>query len=75
MTDILDELTEIPFEVFWAKWVEVKPGYYNRPKAEAIWFSMKESDRIDAFEYLAHEGLILDICHQPYLYLKRFRSE
>jgi hypothetical protein len=75
MTDILDELTEIPFEIFWAKWLEVKPGYYNRPKAEAIWFSMKESDRIDSFEYLAHEGLILDICHEPYLYLKHFRSE
>jgi hypothetical protein len=75
MTDILDELTEIPFEVFWAKWIELKPGYYNRRKAEAIWFSMIESDRIDAFECLAHEGLILDICHEPYLYLKRFRSE
>lgn len=75
MIDLLHELTEIPFEVFWDKWHEYKIGNFNRAKAEFVWFYMKEKDRIEAFEYLASEGLILDICHEPYLYLKRFRSE
>jgi hypothetical protein len=75
MLEILNEVIEIPFDVFWDKWIELKTGYYNRPKAEAIWFSMKESDRIDAFESLAKKHPIINVCHEPYLYLKRFRSE
>lgn len=73
--DLLDEITEIPFEVFWEKWHEVKPGTYDRIKAEHVWFYMKESDRVEAFEYLAKEGLILEVSHEPYLYLKRFRTD
>lgn len=75
MTDILDEITEIPFEVFWEKWNEYKTGNFNRKKAEFVWFYMKESDRIDAFQALCQKHPIINVCHQPYLYLKRFRSD
>jgi hypothetical protein len=74
MIDILSDLTEVPFDVFWDKWHEVKEGSFNRSKAEQVWFYMAEPDRIDAFEALAKNSPIVEICHEPYLYLKRFRQ-
>jgi hypothetical protein len=72
MTDILDELTEIPFEIFWDKYIDVKPGIYYKSKAEMVWFYMKESDRVSAFECLAkcHPGISL--FNEPHEYLQHF---
>jgi len=53
MTDLLDEITEIPFGIFWQKYIEMKPGIYSKYKAHKEWFYMREVDRITAFESLA----------------------
>lgn len=72
MTDILDELTEIPFEVFWDKWNEVRPGIYNRDRAEKTWFYMKEPDRIEAFTALSKNHPMIQVCREPYVFLSHF---
>lgn len=72
MTDILDELTEVPFEVFWDKWQELKPGIYNRDQAEMNWFYMHENDRIVAFKALANNHPMIQACREPYQFLQHF---
>jgi hypothetical protein len=72
MTDILDELTEIPFEVFRQKFEELKPGIYNWMKAEKTWFYMVEANRIRAFESLANNHPIIQIVREPYEFLEHF---
>jgi hypothetical protein len=70
MTDILDEITKIPFDIFWDKYMEVKPGIYSRNKAEKQWFYMQEQDRVIAFECLSKKHpAIFDFC-EPYEYLE-----
>ena len=50
MLDLLDELTEIPFDIFWDKYLEIIDGNFNKPLAEIQWFYMHEEDRIEAFK-------------------------
>lgn len=69
--ELLDEISEIPFEVFWGKYKEKKPGRYNRLKAQKEWFYMTESQRISAFESLDRVYL----CNEPWEYLSYFRNE
>jgi len=56
MIEALDEITEIPFEVFWAKFMELYPGIYDQFTTEVYWVKMKEANRILAFEYLCKFG-------------------
>lgn len=72
MIDILDELTEIPFEIFITKWQELKPGQFNRERAEMQWFYMHETDRIEAFEALAKVHPMIQVCREPYQFLQHF---
>jgi hypothetical protein len=72
MIDLLDELTAIPFQVFWDKFQEVKPGTYNRSRAESVWFYMKESDREIAFEQLAKRHDAVKLFDEMYEYLEYF---
>ena len=72
MIDLLDEITEIPFDIFWDKYKEVKPGVYNKLKAKAIWFSMQEVDRITAFEQLAKNHPAIQMYDDPSDYLQYF---
>jgi hypothetical protein len=72
MIDILDELTEIPFEVFWDKYQEIRPGKYDVLKTKAVWFSMFEDNRIMAFECLAKNHQGIQMFHSPYEYLEYF---
>jgi hypothetical protein len=72
MLELLDEITEIPFQVFWDKYQEIKPDWYNRSRAEGVWFSMKESDREIAFEQLAKGHPIIGLVDEPYQYLQHF---
>lgn len=72
MMDLLDEITEIPFDVFWDKYKEIKPGNYNKLKAKAIWFSMCEHDRITAFECLAKDHKAIQLFDEPSDYLEYF---
>lgn len=72
MIELLDELTEIPFDIFWEKYIEIRPGVYNILKAKAIWFAMLEADRISAFATLAKDHWIMSMYNEPYEYLKHF---
>jgi len=56
MIEALDEISEIPFEVFWDKFMEVCPGIYDRYTSEGYWLKMREANRILAFEYLCKFG-------------------
>jgi hypothetical protein len=72
MIDLLDEITEIPFDVFWNKYQEIKEGNYNKLKAKAIWFSMQESDRITSFKQLAKNHPAIQMFDSPNEYLEYF---
>lgn len=74
MIDILNDLSEIHFEVFWNKWHEIKPGKYNRERAEMEWFYMREDDRIEAFTALAQYHPFVQISREPYLFLIHFKQ-
>lgn len=72
MIELLDEITEIPFEIFWDKWNEVKPGQYNRNLAEQEWFYMKEIDRVSAFTALCNNHPRIQSCKEPFMFLMAF---
>jgi hypothetical protein len=73
MIDILDEISEIPFEVFKDKWMEKKPGlFFDWLSAEKEWFYMKETDRVIAFTALARNHIVLDFTHRPKEFLMHF---
>lgn len=72
MIHLLDEITEIPFTVFWDKWQEVKPSICDRMKAEKEWFYMHENDRVMAFTALATNHPLLHIVYEPYQFLQHF---
>lgn len=72
MIEILDELTEVPFEVFWDKWHEVKPGEYSRSIAEQTWFYMREQDRITAFTALCNNHPAVHSINEPFMFLAYF---
>jgi len=56
MIEALDEISEIPFEVFWDKFNEARPGHYNKIFTQGIWLKMREANRVLAFEYLCRFG-------------------
>jgi hypothetical protein len=72
MIELLNEISEIPFDIFWEKYQELRPGYYNKSKAEKQWFYMKEFDRETAFEQLAKGHPAIGMFDEPYQYLEHF---
>ena len=72
MLELLDEITEIPFQVFWDKYQELRPGMYNKSRAESCWFYMYEGDRDVAFEQLAKGHPAIGMFDEPYEYLQHF---
>lgn len=72
MIDLLDDITEVLFEVFWDKWQEIKPCICNRQRAEKEWFYMKDIDRVAAFTALAKNHPLLQIIREPYQFLQHF---
>jgi len=56
MIEALDEISEIPFEVFWDKFIEARPGDYDKTYTQGIWLKMREANRVLAFEYLCRFG-------------------
>jgi hypothetical protein len=73
MIDLLDELTEIPFEVFKDKWEEKKPGmFFDWEPAEKEWFYMKEADRVRAFTALSRNHNSLFFNDRPEDFLRVF---
>ena len=41
MIEALDEVSEIPFEVFWDKFMEERPGDYDKTYTQGIWLKMR----------------------------------
>jgi hypothetical protein len=72
MIELLDEITQIPFQVFWDKYQEIAPGTYNRSRAESVWFYMFEGDRETAFEQLAKGHPAIGMFDEMYEYLEHF---
>jgi hypothetical protein len=72
LINMLDELTEVPFEVFWDKWQELKPGIYNMLLAEQEWFYMREQDRITAFTALCNNHPAVYSIKEPFMFLAYF---
>lgn len=72
--ELLDEITEIPFQVFWKKWNEIRPtkGKYNKAKAQKELFFMKEEDRVKAFEDLCKKIEIVYHYNEPYRFLSYY---
>ena len=70
MIELLDELTEIPFVVFWEKFKEMDPYPWDKSRSQTVWFSMKEEERIAAFKHLCVHGNI----GGPYVHLKSFKK-
>jgi len=75
MIDLLDEITEIPFDVFWEKYQEVKPGKYNKSACEGIWFYMHEENRLEAFQSLCENAntCLIKRVQEPYQYLRYYQ--
>lgn len=72
MTQSKDEITEIPFEVFWDKYMDINPGIYNKALAQKEWDSMHENDRVNSFSALCRIHPMLQICREPYQFLQHF---
>jgi hypothetical protein len=56
MIEALDEISEIPFDVFWDKFNEARPGEYDKTYTQGIWLKMREANRVLAFGYLCRFG-------------------
>ena len=69
MIEALDEITEIPFEVFWNKFMDLYPGIYDQYTAEGYWVKMREPNRVLAFEYLCRFG---SDHKEPWKHLRQF---
>jgi hypothetical protein len=53
MLDILDEIIDLPFDIFWDKFLEKGGLNVYRHQCGAIWFSMTRKQREDAFTDVA----------------------
>ena len=69
MIEALDEITEIPFEVFWNKFMDLYPGIYDQFTTEVYWVKMREANRILAFQYLCQFG---SDYKEPWKHLQHF---
>ncbi len=69
MIEALDEVSEIPFEVFWDKFMEERPGDYDKTYTQGIWLKMREQNRILAFEFLCRFGSDFK---EPWMHLRQF---
>jgi hypothetical protein len=67
MLEILDEIIEIPFEVFWDKFLEKGGLNLEKFKAGAIWFSMTIAQRETAFRDVASCQELKDLFVVSYL--------
>lgn len=52
MIEALDEITEIPFEVFWDKFMDICPGNFGSKIPEMHWMKVGENDGLLPLSYL-----------------------
>ena len=64
MIELLAEITEIPFEIFYSKYLEKGGLDLYESRAGAVWFRMAERQRIKAFERICNEVFITDLAHE-----------
>ncbi len=67
MLDILNEVIEIPFDLFWNKFVEKGGLDLYKHQAGAVWFAMDKDQREAAFEDIASCQELNDIFAVSYL--------
>jgi len=60
-------MIEIPFDIFWNKFLEKGGLEFNRHRSGAIWFVMRFEERGSAFESLSQSGNINEIIGTDYL--------
>lgn len=72
MIELLDELTEVPFDVYWDKYQEQNPGDYSKIKTQMQWFYMYPDDRVDAFTNISKGIFVLG--QGPIAHLQSFLS-
>lgn len=70
MIDLLDELTEVPFDIYWSKYQEFNQGNYSKIKAQMQWFYMHPEDRMDAFANIS-KGIFIQ-GQEPIQHLQSF---
>jgi hypothetical protein len=69
MIEALDEVSEIPFDVFWDKYMEIRPGDYDKTYTQGIWLKIREENRVLGFKYLCRFGTDY---RTPHLHLEAF---
>ena len=52
MIEALDEVSEIPFEVFWDKFMEVRPGDFESKVPDMYWLKVGKNDDLLPLSYL-----------------------
>ena len=67
MNELLDELTEIPFDIFWDKYLESGGLAFWKTRGNAVWWMLNEKQREQAFKDL-NKGTNETI----YEYLKKY---
>ena len=67
MLDILNEVIELPFDVFWDKFLEKGGVDMCKFQAGAIWFSMTIEQREAAFSHIASCQELKDLFVVSYL--------
>ena len=83
MIEALDEISEIPFEVFWDKFMEICPGNFGSKIPEMHWMEVGENDGLLPINYLYQrytaQGYWLKMREQnrilAFEYLCRFGSD
>ena len=67
MNELLDEVTQIPFDIFWEKYLEIGGKDESKTKGNAVWWMLNENQRAKAFTEICNFKTDL-YCHE---YLKR----
>ena len=70
MNELLDELTEIPFSIFWMKYLEKQGMDLFPTRANAVWWQLNEKERAKAFQDLFKDNIIFP----AYDYLKKYHE-
>lgn len=67
MLEIIDEVIEIPYELFWDKFVEKGGLTLEKFRGGAVWFSMSIDQRESAFEHISSCQELKDLFVISYL--------
>ena len=54
MNEALDEVTEIPFDIFWDKYISMGGIDFWKTRSNAVWWMLNESQREKAFRFVCN---------------------